>query len=515
MRQQYLYLGIALALCTAPSFAQNVPAPSAGAASRFLDQSTFGPSTASVNAVQTLGFSRFIDEQFDAPPFPVADVQPNAQGKLVTRPVQDEFYYNAVNGEDQLRQRASFALSQIWVISAVKINQPPAMVNYLRVLRDNAFGNFRDIMREVTLTPGMGHYLDMVNNDKPDPKSGRGANENYAREILQLFTLGLRQLNPDGTPKLDASGVPLPTYVQEDIEELARVLTGWTYAPAAGAPGRSHNPANWAAPMVAFEANHDHGAKTFLGVDFPAGQTAEADLNQALGVIFNHPNIAPFISRQLVQHLVTSAPSPEYVQRVAGVFADNGQGVRGDMKAVLKAILLDWEARQADDGAAAPGDGHLREPALFVAGLLRALNAKVEPSNGLAPAASNLGQNIYFSPTVFNYYAPNYQIAGTGVTAPEFQILSPSTAMLRADFVNALVYAKIAGVTVDLSPYEKLASGPDLMITGYADSLLRGSISAPMRDSIRMAVSQQLGPKAMSQCAAYLIASSSQYQIER
>jgi uncharacterized protein (DUF1800 family) len=511
-----------ISICSAGGGAQSTPKPDAAAAARFLQQASWGPTAATIAHVQDVGFDGYINEQFLVPASPLDVPQPSANGSIPFRPVQDQFFFNAVNGQDQLRQRVAFALSEIWVVSGVKITDPRAMVNYLQVLEQDAFANYYDVMRDVTLCPAMGHYLDMVNNDKPDPRTGKSADENYAREIMQLFTIGLSVLSPDGTPVMGKDGNPVPTYTQDTIEGFSRAFTGWTYAPAAGATPHAHNPANWTQPMVPWEANHDTQAKTLLsGEQLPTGQTAEQDLKGALDNIFYHPNVGPFICRQLIQHLVTSSPSPGYVQRIVNVFNGAFAVPRGDMKAVVKAILLDPEARAGDDAAPATDEGHLREPVLFINGLLRALSATVGAANGLAPEGANLGQNIYFPPTVFSYFAPGYEIPGTAINAPEFQILSTSTAMLRADFVNDLVYGKIAGVTIDFNPWIQLAtnSTKSLDTSTLLDllnaALMGGRMPADMRSVIQKAVDAASSPKAKVQTAIYLIATSSQYQIER
>jgi uncharacterized protein (DUF1800 family) len=481
--------------------------------------------------VKEVGFEGYLTEQFSALPSAITVPAPDATGKVPYRPLQDQFFWNAVNGGDQLRQRVMFALNQIWVVSGLKITEPAAMVNYLQVLQKDAFANYFDIMRDVTLTPAMGHYLDMVNNDKPNPKTGKGANENYAREIMQLFTIGLVRLNPDGTVVLDSSGNPIPTYTQDVIEGFSRAYTGWTYAPAPGAAGRPHNPANWTEPMVAWESNHDTDAKTLLnGTTLPAHQTAEQDLVGALTNIFDHPNVGPFVCRQLIQHLVTGDPSPAYVGRVAGVFNGTSGAPRGDMQAVIRAILLDPEARLGDSdwarararSAALPAEaGHLREPVLFVNALLRALGATVASSNGLTPACAALGQRIYFPPTVFNYFAPGYEIPGTTINAPEFQILSTSTAMLRADLVNSLVYGKIPGVGLDLTPFIQAATVRDSTVNSaellaiFDELLMHGRMRAGMWNTIRNGMDAATTAKAKAQAVIYLIATSSQYQVER
>ncbi len=260
----------------------------------------------------------------------------------------------------------------------------------------------------------MGEYLSMANNDKADTTRGTQANENYARELMQLFTIGTFLLNQDGSLQLDVNHQPVPTYTQSTIANFARVYTGWTYPTQPGAKLQKHNPAYYTGPMESFESNHDTGSKTLLnGVVLPAGQTAEEDLGAALVNIFTHPNVAPFVSKNLIQHLVTSNPSPAYVSRIAAVFDDNGSGVRGDLRAVVRAILMDPEARAGDSGPSLnPPDtsGHLREPVFFTASMLRGLGALVNDTNGLAGQAAKLGQTIFTPASVFNYYAPGYRI---------------------------------------------------------------------------------------------------------
>jgi uncharacterized protein (DUF1800 family) len=528
---QGLYLILLCSLSAAGSRAAGNSRPDSLAAARFLEQASWGPTIATVAHLKEVGFDGYLAEQFATAPSAITVPVPDATGNVPYRPLQDQFFFNAMNGSDQLRQRVVFALNQIWVVSGLKITQPAAMVNYLQVLQKDAFGNYFDIMHDVTLTPAMGHYLDMVNNDKPNPKTGKGANENYAREIMQLFTIGLVRLNADGSVVLGTTGNPIPTYTQDTIEGFSRAFTGWTYAPAPGVASSPHNPANWTEPLVAWEKNHDTDPKELLsGAVLPGNRTAEQDLNDALTNIFEHPNVGPFICRQLIQHLVTGNPSPGYVSRVAGIFNGGAGTARGDMKAVIRAILLDPEARMGDSVSARPrarftapaaDEGHLREPVLFVNALLRALGANVESSNALTPACAALGQRIFFPPTVFNYFAPGYEIAGTGINAPEFQILSTSTAMLRADLVNSIVYGKLSGVSIDLAPFIKAATGQggtlnsDELLAAIDELLMQGRMPADMWSLVRKAVDAAPTDRAKAQAAVYLTASSSQYQIER
>ncbi len=521
---QKTILCTAIAALTTLTFAATTappPGPTAVAAARFLEQAAFGPTASSVAEVQALGFSAWIDAQMALPSSQwsvIPDPSVNTAGNTSLRPAQDAFFTNAVNGKDQLRQRVAFALAQIWVISGVKL-APEAIVPYLRLLQKDAFTTYDQLMYDVTLSPAMGHYLDMVNNNKPTP--GHGANENYAREVLQLFTIGLVELDSSGRPILK-NGVPIPSYTQDNIEGFARTFTGWTYAPKPGANSRFGNPSNWTAPMVAFQANHDTGAKALLnGYTLPAGQTADTDLKDALHNIFTNSNVGPFICRELIQRLVTSNPSPAYVNRIVTVFNNSAQ--RGDLKNVIKAILLDTEARKGDDGSENIAT-KLREPVLNIAAMLRGLGATVVSPNSMTTYASRLGQTIYYPPTVFDYFLPGYNINITSTqtyNAPEFQLLGEATAMGAADFANTVAYQAPTGVTVNLTPYinplgaKPAATDITKMVESLDVALMGGRMGTIMRDTIVTAASKQTTPKAMVQTAVYLICSSWNYQIER
>src|SRR5262249_3960082 len=292
-------------------------------------------------------------------------------------------------GTDQLRQRVAWTLSQIVVAANVwdqdTTGNPTAMVSqYHDILLRNAFGNYRTLIREMSVSPIMGTYLTLVNSQKANTATNTQPDENYARELWQLFTIGTFRLNPNGTVMLDGQGRPLETYTIAEIQESARALTGWNYAPAAGQPNMgNNNPLNPFAPMITNAANHDTGSKTLLsfqagqpGQMIPANQTVDQDLDSVIDNAFNHPNVGPFIGRQLIQHLVTSNPSPAYVQRITTVFNNNGQGVRGDLRAVVRAILLDPEAR--GNSKTDPAYGKLREPAIFFTHLFRSLSCTGE-----------------------------------------------------------------------------------------------------------------------------------------
>jgi uncharacterized protein (DUF1800 family) len=402
------------------------------------------------------------------------------------------------------------------VVSNQKIGDPSAFTSWMNMLQKDAFGNFATLLNDVTLSPTMGHYLDMVNNDKPDPNSGREPNENYAREILQLFSIGLAELNPDGTPQLDGNGIPVPTYTQDTIIGFAHVFTGWTYPTKPGNQAKFFNPEYYGGPMIPIDSHHDTGTKLLLnGVTLPAGGTTQSDLTAALQNIFSHPNVGPFISKQLIQHLVTSNPTPDYVSRITAVFNDNGSGVRGDMKAVVNAILMDAEARRGDDATQLQSsDGHLKEPVLFMLNLLRAMNATSDGSN-LDNYASNMKEEPFESPTVFNFYPPDNAIPGTTLLGPEFRIFNSTTSVARINFVNSLVYNNVGSNTkTDISSYVGLAPNPGELVDSLASVLLHGQISDNARNTIISTISNITDNTQRAKTALYLIGSSSQFQVE-
>jgi uncharacterized protein (DUF1800 family) len=419
----------------------------------------------------------------------------------------------------------AFALSQILVTSGVDNSRNYAMRHYQQIFRDRAFGNYYDILAAVTLSPVMGDYLDMVNNLKANPATGTVPNENYAREILQLFSIGLYKLNPDGSLVLDPAGQPIPTYDLEEIEGFARVFTGWTYPTVAGAAARNVNPRNYLGNMRPVAANHDFGSKELLdGVVVPPNLSMEDDLAFALRTIFNHPNVGPFVGRSLIQKLVTSDPSPAYIRRVAEAFADNGRGVRGDMRAVIRAILTDREARGALK--IDPAYGKLSEPVLWMAGVLRAFGGRTD---GVFPRAQSaaLSQFVFYSPTVFNYFPPDHFIAGTDVYGPEFGIHNTGTAIARANLATALVFsAQIApdatvfgatGTALDFSSWLATAADAGALADRLDRELLGGRMSPSMRASIVTAVNAVAASDRLNRArtAAWLVVTSPQYQVER
>jgi uncharacterized protein (DUF1800 family) len=522
---------------------------------RFLEQATFGPTSSEVARVESLGFRAYLNEQFNAPQsgYPTLTLMPtdSAQGcptgspttcgrdNYTMYPLQIKFYQNALYANDQLRRRVAWALHEILVVSGRDVNQPSWMSPYLQTLDRNAFGNFRTLLQEITLNPGMGLYLDMLNNTRNSP------NENYAREILQLFSVGLDKLNLDGTPQLDSQGNRIPTYDQTTITNFARVFTGWRL----GVPkvtvinGVNNNVLNYQDPMlVTSENNHDTGQKVLLnGAVLSAGQNSTADLNAALDNIFNHPNVGPFIGRQLIQQLVTSNPSPGYVERVARVFNNNCagfypespcSGARGDLKAVVTAILLDPEAR--GDVKTDPSYGRLREPAQFITNILRMFNAKsadlsTNSDGHLNPNSITLDQDVFNPATVFSYYPADYVIPGTGLAGPQFGLLSTTTSLRRANFVNTIINTGVArssdpttgnapnGTKLDLAAFQSLASNPAALVDELDRLMLHNTMSPGMKTSIITAVASVSASNTLdrTRMAIYLVASSSQYQIAR
>jgi uncharacterized protein (DUF1800 family) len=563
-----------------------VPDPYNGPASdadtvRFLEQASWGPTPAEIARVKAIGFKAYLDEQFSLAPtnvakgsnypdlaFPLDDsnqqcpttnpADPNYNQAVCFRdnfsmyPVQRNFFSNALYGNDQLRQRVAFALHQILVVSAnSEVNRPSWMTPYLQALDRNAFGNYRTLLNEITLTPAMGEFLDMRLSTRTSP------NENFAREVLQLFSLGTDVLNLDGTQQRDAQGNTIPTYTQTDVNEFTRVFTGWNFA-TAFASGVT----NFRDPMVPRGGqNHDAGAKTLLNgftiaaCSSPNGTAniacAQSDMTAVMNHLANHPNVGPFIGKQLIQHLVTSNPSPAYVQRVARVFNNDCDGLysqgctntRGNLKFVVQAILLDPEAR--GDVKTDPNYGKLREPAQYVNGFLRAFNVKsfdktttsdgVLGQRGGTDFTGTLDQAIFLPPTVFSYYQPGYEVPGTKLLGPAFGILSTTTTLRRANDINTLVYNGVSatttptagspdrprGTSIDIANLEALAGNPIDVVNALDSLLLHGTMNPQMRTSIITAMNAITDANVTTRnqkrarTAVYLVATSSQYDIQR
>ena len=505
---------------------------------RLLEQSTFGPTDALVTHVKTVGLNAFLDEQFAAPTssfpafqyaptdsttFCAASTNPQCQRDNYTLYLlQNAFWTDALFGSDQLRQRVAFALSQILVTSGIDIPYAYAMAGYQQILRDNAFGNYETLLSAVTLSSVMGDYLDMVNNDKP--AGTVQPNENYARELMQLFSIGVWELNPDGTQMLDNAGNPMPSYDQDEIEGFAHVFTGWTYPVLPGGTPARHNPRNYLGAMAAFASNHDTTEKILLGgVKDAANKTMSDDLAFAIHDVFMHPNVGPFIGKQLIQKLVTANPSPQYVARVSAVFDNNGAGVRGDLKAVVRAILTDPEAR--GDVKNDASYGKLREPVLFMLAAARAVNTA---SDGVffAPQSSAMGQDLFRSGSVFNYYPPTYILPGSTSLAPEFALQNATSAFSRYNFANTFAFGTIAPVTTlpgatgtqpSWATLQALAATPTALIAKLNALLLHGTMTPAMQASLLTAINAVSATDTLTRAktAFYLTITSGQYQVER
>jgi uncharacterized protein (DUF1800 family) len=510
-----------------------VPLVTPADASRFLAEATFGATDADIHHLSKIGYAAWLNEQFNIPPVlhqpdveqkllinnppcAVGDVKCNAalflQNNNDGMYVQQSFWQQAMTGSDQLRQRVKYTLTELMVISGANPaveNMPRGMANYYDVLGADAFGNFRKLLEDVTLNPMMGQYLSILANDKGD--ANRDPDENYAREVMQLFTIGLYQLNPDGTQKLDAKGQPIPTYSNNDVLGLAKVFTGFSW----NVPGDQSDTA-WSScctyvgtgfgsdilPMQTYPSHHSTNAKTFLGVTIPAqsGPDPSGDLKIALDTLFNHPNLPPFFCKQLIQHLVTSNPSPAYVGRVAAVFQDNGLGVRGDMKAVLQAILLDAEARDSHTASQNPQYGKVREALIRYVEWARAFTA--QSRNGSFNLGSTedpiygLGEMSLRSPSVFNWFAPGYVPPGTsiekaGLLAPEMEMTDVSTVVGYLNYMQRAIGGNATTGPDVFSSYSTeiaLATTPDQLVDRINLLLMAGEMDNTLRSQILFAV---------------------------
>ena len=537
---------------------------------RFMSQATFGANAATELKIRRLGYSTWLEQQMDernfltftypdlplqpSTPIPTCDgdTQPTDvpitcfRDRYTMYPLQNWFYKEALYNEDQqLRRRVSWSLHQILVVSGRTTIQPSRMLPYIQILDRNAFGNFRTLLEEMTLNPAMGNYLDMAISTQSNP------NENYGREILQLFSIGLDMLNQDGTPMLDTGGNRIPTYNQETIVNFAKVFTGWSYCNQTcgnSQPGI----VNYRDPMIVTPANHDFSTKTLLNYPgstpvVPAGLDPKDDLDAALDNIFYHPNTAPFISKLLIQQMVTSNPTPAYVGRVSAVFRNNGQGVRGDLKAVVRTILLDPEAR--GNIKTDPNYGHLREPVLYLTSVLRPFsptannNITVPAScNGLSDGAINtltlpLDQDVWNPPTVFNYYPMDYIIPNTPLAGPEFQIFSTGTALKRPNAIGQFAPSNSAasggilavtgaasnfpcGTRIDLTRLQDLANADTtgvMLVDTLNRELLNGSMNPAVRTQILNAVTAVVSTNTLKRArtALYLVTTAPQYQVQR
>lgn len=485
-------------------------------AARFLAQATFGPTEAGIARLVDIGPAAWLEDQFSQPVVShLAFVNTLAAGGTALTQVhfRQSFWTQAIAGEDQLRQRMAFALSQIFVVSFADTTlstKVRGMASYYDVLAAHAFGNYRDLLQAVATHPMMGIYLSTLRNQKEDPATGRNADQNFARESMQLFTLGLHELNADGSEKGTS---PVDTYSAADVEGLAKVFTGWSWYAGPNASDRTdrrflgldaHAERDWR-PMQPYDRFHSTSEKKFLGVTIPAGATsAEADLKVALDRLFNHPNVGPFVGRQLIQRFVTSNPSPAYVARVAAVFANNGQGVRGDLKAVLRAVLLDTEARTFSPANAAYGKP--REPLVRLAHFMRAFNAKSTSGRFVGidelEAGSQVGQQALKAPSVFNFFRPGYTppnsaAASAGLVAPEWQLANEVSLATFANYQRAWAgYSATRDIQHDYTAELALADRPAALLDRLDLLLMSGQMTATQRNLITAAINGRAIPAA-------------------
>jgi uncharacterized protein (DUF1800 family) len=547
-------------------------------AARLLMQATFGPTAGEINRVVSIGADAWITDQFNRPASSHLathqaihnELSPHVGGNADDLACRfsyvcqlgrhDTWWQIGVRGDDQLRQRVAFALSQFFVISEVSDNvgySQLAISDYYDTLAVHGLGNFRTLLEEVTLNPLMGRYLGMLQNEKADTRTNTEPDENFAREVMQLFSIGLVELNIDGTPRLDGNGNTIPTYDNTRITNLARALTGWNFSNATSwwnweddvkLPGLVSNMTAWRTTQG--EIYHDTGAKTLLGgTVVPAGGTAAADLRIALDNLFNHPNVGPFLARHLIQRLVTSNPSPAYVRRVAERFNNNGSGVRGDMRAVVRAVLMDPEARDSAQ-VQQYGYGKVKEPMLRFAAVLRAFNAEGQAVATAGGATTrgllrnrgigiDMSQSIMGSPSVFNFYRPNFMPTGDlrqrGLVAPELQILNEAVAVSSINHLHGRLWqtdsadTTIATTTSDprfyitryrfnLSAEKSLAMAPEKLVDRMNLLLMGGRMPADMRNILiasTYATPMNDGGGDRVEDLIFLIASSSQFATQR
>ncbi len=534
-----------------------IPSSDAEAA-RFLTQATFGPTLGDIAHLRSIGYEAWIDEQLTAPASKIVPYLSYIEG--LGEPVYNNarleaWWQNAVLADDQLRQRVAFALSQIFVVSEASdaIAHPYATGYFYDTLIEHAFGNYRSLLEAVTLSPAMGNYLSMRENRPPDATGTIRPDENYAREILQLFSIGLVQLHPDGTPVLENS-VPVPSYTQFNVKTFAHIFTGWNYGNCTsfewcyvGWP----DAVGWAMPMRAFadfhhvEPDADPDNNVLLGdVPRPAGGTPEANMAFALDNIANHPNVGPFIARRLIQHLVTSNPSPAYIGRMTAVFNNNGAGVRGDLAALVRAILLDVEARKGHELNPSTF-GKVREPLLRQSHLWRAFSA-ISINNRFSDwnPEFEFGQAPNRARSVFNFFQPDYQLPGeiatAGLYAPETQIINETLITTTAnrfwnqterehfgspfaqDPENDCIEWHVCRILLDFRPFQPLAANPGDLLDVLNVLLMNGQMSTHMRGVLVNHLNQipwmgtyDEGGRERTWGAVHLIMTSPEYMVQK
>ena len=517
------------------TLANTVPA-SAGDAGRFMAQATLGFNRTDLTQMQSMTYSDWIDSQFSLPrsqghyDWLVANGYNVAANINSTAGVDNTIWRKFISSPDLLRQRVVLALSEICVVSVLGINsqwRQFSIANYLDILEANAFGNYRILLQQISLSPAMGYYLTYCGSVKANPTTGSEPDENYAREVMQLFTIGLLALNTDGSVQTDVNGVAKETYTQADVSGLARVFTGWNID-TSGLTS-PYPPDYQQRTLISVASHYETGSKTFLGTTIPANTSALTSLTTALDTLFNHPNVPTFIGKQLIQRLVTSNPSPGYIQRVSAVFSNNGSGVRGDLQAVIKAILLDTEARD-NIISASVSFGKLREPVVRFLNWARAYSA-TSPSaawsiGDLSDIASRLGQSPMRSGSVFNFFQPGYVppntgLSAQGLTGPEFQITNESSVAGYINYMQRVITGTGAGdLTPDYTSLQSLAGNSANLLAEINQVLAGSQISATTLSSIQTAldtisVSTAAGVLNRIHAALILVLSSPDYVVQK
>lgn len=427
---------------------------------QLLYYSTFGPKPDSYVELKKSGYPHWLEKQFSTPATSHEALLLTHKQSESHKTRENVWWTIAIESDDQLRQRVAFALSEILVISRFGsgLNKyPRSLANYYDLLVNNAFGNYRQVLQEVTLHPAMGRYLSMMGSRKANAAKGTFPDENYAREVMQLFTIGLYQLNIDGSRKLDSAGNELPSYSQTDVEEVARAFSGWL---------RERDDDDLLKPMRAVKKRHDFGEKVVLGNKISANQSPQQDVTQVLDILFNHPNSPPFISTLLIKRLTTSNPSPAYIERVSKVFIDNGKGVRGDLKAVVRAILLDKEAM----GLSEDKPIKIKEPVIAFANIQRALySPSFSSAANVREVYKGLNQGPLMSPSVFNFFSPDYQpstqFREMNLVSPELEIISWSAYINYSNLVRKMLFgSKKQKAKVNIDEFLQLKGQPSELI---------------------------------------------------
>lgn len=473
------------------------PLPTAVQASRFLAQATMGATSADIADVQARGYASWITAEFAKPRGTTHWDWLVSKGYSDVANINGEagfdnvMWSQLIGAGDQLRQRVGMALLEVLVVGISGVNlswRQFAMAAYVDVLLDNAFGNFRTILEKITTNAAMASFLTFLGNRKANATTGSVPDENYARELMQLFTIGLHRLNMDGTV-VTSAGAPVETYTPADVSGLARVFTGLTLDST-----DNTTPDRYRRPLIVNANTHETGASTFLGTTVAAGTAGMDAVKQALDSIFAHPNVAPFVSRQLIQRLVTSNPTPAYVGRVAAKFADNGSGVRGDMQAVIRAILLDDEARADSSGTSA---GKLREPVMRFTGWARGFGAASVSGTwtigDTSSAINRLAQSMGRSPSVFNFFRPGYTppnsgFASGGLVAPEFQITNEISVVGYVNYMQSVVNNGLSDLKSSYTELTAIAADSQALIDRINLVLAAGQLSTATVAQIKTAV---------------------------